>query len=118
MAPIVLALFIIAVIAVGLRSSRGADGDRSSAAEPPQQERSIWRCHACARIQGKNWTPCRTVTGRGTEKAARDLVKQRVCEEADDPSTGCRIVRLDCRELPGEVMGSRPAGKAGPSADR
>jgi len=97
--PVLLGLVVVAILGYGFISGAGrsSEPDGEPSAGGPV---AIWRCHACARIQGQNWQSCRTVTGRGTEQAARDLVRQRVCEEASNPEAQCSINQIDCRELP------------------
>lgn len=90
-------------------------GDRRQPEDQaPAGVQAVWRCNACARVQGKNWQTCKSVTGRGTEAAARDLMKQRVCEEAADPALQCTILNLSCRRLDQGGSGPPPAdGGAG-----
>lgn len=99
LAPIILGLLMAAGLGIGLRYDLNQPHETNVVRPAKQAPREIWRCHACARLRGKSWTPCKTVTGRGTKLAAQDLVKQRVCSEADDPENGCRITKLDCRQL-------------------
>lgn len=103
--PIILGLVVVGVLIFGLYS--GGDDQSTQEEEEGGGPSSIWRCHACGKISGQNWQTCRNVTGRGTEEAARDLVKQRVCEEASDPQSQCSIATIKCRELsPGAVKGA------------
>lgn len=95
--PIVLGLVVVAVLVFGFLS--GDEARSTPDAEDSGGSISIWRCHACAKITGQNWQTCRTVTGRGSEEAARELVTERVCEEASDPQNQCTVNTLDCREL-------------------
>jgi hypothetical protein len=97
--PVVLGLLMAAALGIGLRYDLGTAREPTPTVSGEEAPREIWRCHACARIRGKSWTPCKTVTGRGTKKAAEDLVNVRVCSEATNPETDCRITKMDCRQL-------------------
>jgi hypothetical protein len=109
--PLVIALVLVAIVVAVILSGAGRRAPADTQAPPAGAE--VWRCNACARIQGKNWQSCRTVTGRGTEKAASDLVRQRVCEEAADPATQCTIGAVSCKRLSAGRAEPRPAGETG-----
>lgn len=112
-APAVLVIVLVALMAFGLINGR-SPAEEAPRDAAPQASASVFRCHACARIAGKSWTPCRTVTARGTEEATRELARERVCSEAEDPEAGCRVFRLDCRDLGSE---RREASKRPPRVE-
>jgi hypothetical protein len=114
-ASIVLFFLVAAGVALAFRHDRATAPARTPAAAIESDgPREIWRCHACATLEGKNWATCKTVTGRGTEKAARDLVSQRVCNDAGDSAARCNITQLKCRKLPPDAVGARPAPRGDP----
>ena len=96
--PLVPVLIGVAALAIFLASELGRQEPPAplSAADVPNE---MWRCNACARAPGKAWVPCRTVTGRGNEKGARDRVTELVCTEAGVSVASCDLTTIECRRL-------------------
>lgn len=117
--PIVVGLALVGVFALVLVLRDGGQGQSRDEAPPPPPATAseLWRCNACARVRGKNWQTCKSVTGRGTEAAARDLMKQRVCEEASDPALQCTIINLSCRRNDAGGSGRPPRDGGAGSLD-